>query len=82
MELMIAYPLILPDQPLSLDDLEGAIQAWGQEIKQRALALAWEAQAGQRPVVPCPTCQSCAHQRAGRKARTVETVFGAVRLAR
>lgn len=82
MELMIAYPLILPAQPLSLDELEGAIQVWGQEIKRQALARAWEAQAAQRPVIPCPGRQSCIHQRAGRKARTVETLFGPVRLAR
>jgi hypothetical protein len=81
-ELMIAYPLTLPDQPLSLDALEGAIQEWGQTIKQRALALAWAAQATQAPVAPCPDCQSREQQRAGHKARKVETVFGSVQLPR
>ncbi len=82
MELMIAYPLRLPDHPLSVDELEAAVQTWGQEIKQRAMAMAWTAQAAQRPAVACPACQSFDQQRAGQKARTVETVFGAVRLAR
>jgi hypothetical protein len=81
-ELMITLPLILPDRPLSLDALEGAIQDWGQEIKRRALAQAWTAQAAESPVAACPGCQSCERQRAGHKARWVETIFGPVRLVR
>ena len=29
MEVMIAHPLVLPDAPLALDDLEAAVFAWG-----------------------------------------------------
>lgn len=82
MELMIAFPLTLPDRPLSLDELEGAIQEWGQEIKRCALAQVWAAQAAERPVAVCPACQSCTRQRAGHKSRWVEALFGPVRLAR
>jgi hypothetical protein len=42
-ELMITQPLILPDEPLSLDALEATIQSWGQELKRRALVTAWTA---------------------------------------
>ena len=82
MELMITLPLILPDQPLSLDALEGAIQEWGQEVKRCALAQAWAAQGSERPGAACPACHASTHQRAGQKARWVETVFGPVRIAR
>lgn len=82
MELMITLPLTLPDQPLSLDALEGVIQEWGQEVKRCALAQAWAVQATEHPVVACPACQSCERQRAGHKSRWVETLFGPVRLAR
>lgn len=82
MELMIPLPLTLPDQPLSLDELEGVIQEWGQAIKRAALAQAWAAQATARPMVACPACQSCARQRAGHKPRWVETLFGPVHIAR
>ena len=82
MELMIAYPLILPDQPRSLDALEAAVQQWGQELKRRALATAWAAGMAEHPPVPCPYCQSLDQQRAGHKRRMIETLFGAVSLAR
>jgi hypothetical protein len=82
MELMIAQPLLLPDQPLSLDALEAAIHTWGQELKRRALAMAWAAQMAQHPPVPCPTCQSFDQQRAGHKIRWIETLFGGVPLVR
>lgn len=82
MELMIAHPLILPDAPLSLDELEVTIQGWGQELKRRALATAWAAQMARRPPVPCPHCQSCDQRRAGHKARMIETLFGRVSLVR
>lgn len=82
MELMIAYPLTLPDDPVSLDALEEAIQTWGQALKRRALATAWEAQMTCLPAVPCPHCQSLDQRRAGHKARMIETLFGGVPLVR
>jgi len=82
MQLMIPCPLTLPDRSLSLVELESAVHAWGLAIQQAALALAWQAQAALRPSVPCPTCAAPEQQRAGTKARKVETRFGPVRLTR
>jgi len=77
-ELIVAHPLVVPDTPLTLDALEGAIYAWGMAIMQRAFTEAWEAQASVRPPVACPACQSGDYRRAGRKARHIETRFGPV----
>ncbi len=82
MQLMIPCPLILPDLPLSLEELETAVHAWGLAIQQAALARAWQAQAALRPPVACPTCAASAQRPAGTKARRVETRFGPVRLTR
>jgi hypothetical protein len=82
MQLMIPLPLTLPDVPLSLVELETAVHAWGLAIQQRALALAWQAQAALRLPVPCPACDAPQQRRAGNKARKVETRFGPVRLTR
>ncbi len=82
MELMIPLPLTLPDHPLSLDQLEQSVHAWGLAIQQAALADAWQAQATLRSPVPCPTCHDARQQRAGSRMRTVETRFGPVRLRR
>lgn len=82
MELMIPLPLIVPDTPLSLDQLEEAVHRWGLAIQRHALARAWQAQAALRPPVPCPGCQSERQQRAGSRIRTVETRCGPVRLRR
>jgi Uncharacterised protein family (UPF0236) len=82
MELMIPLPLILPDTPLSLDQLEEAVHTWGLAIQQRALARAWQAQAALRPPVACPACHGERQQRAGSRIRTVETRCGPVRLRR
>ncbi len=82
MQLMIPCPLILPDLPLALEELETAVHAWGLAIQQAALALAWQAQAALRPPVACPTCAASAQRPAGTKARRVETRFGPVRLTR
>ena len=82
MELIIAHPLILSDDPVSLDELEQTIQSWGQELKRRALATAWAAQMARHPPVPCPTCQSLDQQHAGHKMRWIETLFGRVPLIR
>lgn len=82
MELMIAHPLVLPDAPLDLAQLEEVVRAWGLQAQQQALALAWERQAALRPPVPCPTCQSADLRPAGGKPRQVETTFGPVWLPR
>ena len=82
MELMIPCPLVLPDEPLALPELEAHVHAWGRLIQQQALATAWAAQAGQRPSGPCPHCQSADLRSAGTKLRKVETLFGPVRLPR
>jgi len=79
---MIAGPLVLPEEPLSLAALEGQVQTWGQTLMQQALAAAWAAQAAFRPVSPCPRCGATTTQPAGSKARLVETSFGPVRLRR
>ena len=82
MQLMLPCPLILPDLPLSLVELETAVHQWGLAIQQDALARAWQAQAALRPPVPCPRCDAHAQRPAGTKARNVETRFGPVRLTR
>jgi len=81
-ELMIPCPLVLPDAPLDLAQLEEAVRAWGLAIQQQALVLAWERQAGARPPAACPTCQGTDLCAAGSKSRQVETMFGPVRLPR
>ncbi len=81
MEVMIAYPLVLPDEPLSLDAVEVAVQAWALHLAQVALAKAWRAQAALRPVA-CPTCHSTQARHAGEKPRRIETRFGPVWLRR
>jgi hypothetical protein len=78
MEIIIAYPLVLPDAPLRVDELEAVVRAWGYEIQQQAFAQAWAAQAAVRPLVACPRCQAGDQQRAGMKSRHLETCFGPV----
>jgi hypothetical protein len=82
MHLMIPLPLVLPDHPLPLDQLEERVHEWGLAIQQAALALAWQTQAALRPPVACPICPAARQQRAGSRIRTVETRFGPVRLRR
>jgi hypothetical protein len=62
--------------------LETTILTWGGAMMRHAFAEAWARQAIIRPRTPCPACQSCAHQRAGTKARHLETRFGPVVIAR
>jgi hypothetical protein len=81
-ELMIACPLVLPDDALDLAQLETAVHAWGLHIQREALAQAWAAQASLRPSMPCPTCQGRDVRPAGSKPRQIETSFGPVRLPR
>lgn len=82
MELMITRPLVLPETPLALGELEAVVQAWGQALQREALAAAWAAQAADRAAVACPQCQSPDWRPAGRKVRQIETVFGPVGLPR
>jgi hypothetical protein len=79
---MIVHPLVLPDAPLTLEQMEEAVRAWGRQAQQRALAAAWERQAALRPPGPCPTCGETDSCPAGSKPRQVETTFGPVRLPR
>jgi hypothetical protein len=81
-EIMVTHPLVLPDEPLSLEALEATIHTWGRDLQRRAVAEAWQRQAALRSCVPCPTCRSEAVAAAGYKERQVETVFGSVRLRR
>jgi hypothetical protein len=81
-EVMIARPLVLPDEPLTLPQLEEAVHAWGLAIQQQALAQGWAAQAPLRATGHCPTCQGTELRPAGGKPRGVETLFGPVRLPR
>ena len=82
MELMIAVPLILPEEALDLAALEGRVQAWGQELMRQGLAAAWAAQAPLRPAPACPVCAADTVRPAGHKPRKVETGFGPVWLPR
>jgi hypothetical protein len=79
---MIVVPLVVPDQPLAVSELEGRVQDWGQQLMRQGLAAAWAAQAPLRPVANCPGCGAGESRPAGCKARQVETVFGAVALLR
>jgi hypothetical protein len=74
--------LVLPDEPLTLPQVEEVVRAWGLAIQRQALALAWERQAALRPPAPCPACGGTDLRPAGGKPRTVETTFGPVRLPR
>ena len=82
MALVIACPLVLPDVPLDLAQLEAAVHTWGLAIQREALAQAWPAQAGLRRPPSCPACQGTAWRPAGSKPRQLETVFGPVCLPR
>lgn len=82
MELMIAVPLVVPDEPVDLADLEGRVQAWGQALMRQGLADAWRAQAPLRSRPPCPACGGQTVRPAGSKPRKVETGFGPVWLRR
>lgn len=82
MEVMIAVPLVLPDAPLQLAELEERVQAWGQALMRQGLAAAWAAQAPLRPVPPCPGCGGPTVRPAGSKPRKLETGFGPVWLRR
>jgi hypothetical protein len=81
-EVMIVVPLVVPDQPLAVSELEGRVQDWGQQLMRQGLAAAWAAQSPLRPVASCPACGAGESRPAGRKARQVETVFGPVALSR
>ena len=82
MELMRDHPLVLPDRPLDVADLEEVVTTWGREIQRQAVAAAWARQAAVRPAVPCPPCGGTDLRRAGHTSRTIETTFGPVRLSR
>lgn len=82
MEVMIVVPLVVPDQPLAVSELEGRVQDWGRHLMRQGLAAAWAAQAELRPIGPCPACGGTESRPAGGKARQVETVFGPVALSR
>jgi hypothetical protein len=75
---MIPLPLTLPDLPLSVEEMETTIHAWGLEVMRQGFAAAWHAQAALRPAIACPGCQSSVQRRAGTKARHLETRFGPV----
>ena len=82
MEVMIAVPLVLPEQALALGELERRVADWGRQVMRQALAAAWAAQAARRPARACPACGTAARASAGTKPRRVETVFGPVALPR
>ena len=82
MELMIAVPLVVPEEAVDLAELEERVHAWGQTLMRQGLATAWSAQAARRPVPPCPACGEPTARPAGSKPRKVETSFGPVWLRR
>src|SRR5215212_753677 len=79
---MIAVPLVVPEQALTVGELEARVEAWGRQVMRQALAAAWVAQAVLRPAGACPACGRTESRLAGRKERWVETVFGPVALSR
>jgi hypothetical protein len=81
-DLIIAQPLVLPDRPIDVAELEEAVAAWGREVQRQALAEAFARQAALRPAVPCPACGATDARPAGHKPRLIETTFGPVWLAR
>lgn len=81
-EVMIDVALVLPDAPLGVSVLERHVEAWGRQVMRQAMTTAWAAQAGLRPLGPCPTCGAEESRPAGTKVRQIETVFGAVTLPR
>lgn len=81
-EVMIAVPLVLPEQALTLGELAGRVEAWGRHVMRQGLVAAWAAQAQLRPMGAWPARAVAASDPAGRKARCVETVFGPVTLPR
>lgn len=82
MQIRIPQPLVLPDEALSVEEVEGRVHPWGLAVQQRAFAEAWERQAALRAPAPCPGCQGQELRAAGSKLRTLETIFGPVRLRR
>lgn len=82
MDVMIVVPLVLPDRPLAVGELEGQVEDWGRQVMRQGMATAWAAQAPLRPVGNCPACGAGESRPAGRKPRLVETVFGPVALPR
>jgi hypothetical protein len=81
-DVMIAVPLVLPEQALAVGDLEARVEAWGRQVMRQALAAAWAAQAALRPAGACPACGEAESRPAGTKRRRIETVFGPVALPR
>jgi hypothetical protein len=81
-EVMIVVPVVLPDAPLGVGELEARVEEWGRQVMRQAMAAAWVAQAVLRPAGPCPGCGGVESQPAGRKTRRLETVFGPVTLPR
>lgn len=82
MEIMVALPLVVPEQALDFAELEQRVQQWGQQVMRQGLAAAWAAQAADRPAGSCPRCGEQTARPAGRKPRKVETSFGPVWLPR
>lgn len=82
MDVMILVPLVLPDRPLGVSDLEGLVEDWGRQVTRQGMAAAWAAQAPLRPLAGCPACGEAGSRPAGSKGRQVETVFGPVVLPR
>jgi hypothetical protein len=55
-EVMIAVPLVLPNQPLAMSEVERRVQDWGRHLMRQGMAAAWAAQARLRPLGACPAC--------------------------
>lgn len=82
MEVMIVVPLVLPETPLGVRELEEQVLAWGRAVMRQGMAVAWAAQAPLRAPVACPACGSAQSTGAGSKPRQIETQFGPVTLPR
>jgi hypothetical protein len=81
-DVMIVVPLVLPETPLGVSELEEQVLAWGREVMRQGMAAAWAAQAPLRAPAACPACASVQSTGAGTKPRQIETQFGPVTLPR
>jgi len=80
--MMAPPPLVLPDGPVGLAELEECAGAWGRAAVRQALAAGWAAQEARCPAAPCPACGEAAARPAGTTPRLVEARFGPARLPR
>lgn len=80
MQISVTCPLIVADELMDINALEGEIRAWGQRVMAAALAEVWQQYQASAP--DCPHCQSPHTVADGQRPYQLRTVFGPVELAR